>query len=152
MSEQPLWGHGSGAALWAQMLDISRELQPQFDALASLAAAFGELLWLSGQSGSPAERVLALLGRRLPAPLGGEPLHHPVEDAAHLGEIRTPPDDVVATGAHGDEIRAQSLDTGNLLIGVGLRLLKVTRLPVADLLPALVVAPLLTIAVAAWTT
>jgi uncharacterized membrane protein YqgA involved in biofilm formation len=38
---------------------------------------------------------------------------------------------------------------GILLIGVGLRLLKVTRLPVADLLPALVVAPLLTLAVAA---
>lgn len=39
---------------------------------------------------------------------------------------------------------------GILLIGVGLRLLRVTRLPVADLLPALVVAPLLTLAVAAW--
>jgi uncharacterized membrane protein YqgA involved in biofilm formation len=39
---------------------------------------------------------------------------------------------------------------GILLIGVGLRLLRVTRLPVADLLPALVIAPLLTLAVAAW--
>jgi uncharacterized membrane protein YqgA involved in biofilm formation len=29
-------------------------------------------------------------------------------------------------------------------------LLRVTRLPVADLLPALVIAPLLTLAVAAW--
>ena len=86
MSEQPLWGHGSGAALWAQMLDISRELQPQFDALASLAAAFGELLWLSGQSGSPAERVLALLGRRLPAPLGGEPLHHLLPEQVACGQ------------------------------------------------------------------
>jgi hypothetical protein len=38
---------------------------------------------------------------------------------------------------------------GILLIGVGLRLLKVTRLPVADLLPALVIAPLLTLAVTA---
>ena len=39
---------------------------------------------------------------------------------------------------------------GVLLLGVGLRLLKVSRLPVADLLPALVVAPLLTLAIAAW--
>jgi hypothetical protein len=38
---------------------------------------------------------------------------------------------------------------GVLLIGVGLRLLRVTRMPVADLLPALVVAPLLTLAVVA---
>lgn len=39
---------------------------------------------------------------------------------------------------------------GVLLLGVGLRLLKVSRLPVADLLPALVVAPLLTLAVSSW--
>jgi len=39
---------------------------------------------------------------------------------------------------------------GILLIGVGLRLLRVSSLPVADLLPALVVAPVLTLAVAAW--
>jgi uncharacterized membrane protein YqgA involved in biofilm formation len=39
---------------------------------------------------------------------------------------------------------------GILLIGVGLRLLRVTRLAVADLLPALIVAPLLTLAVSAW--
>jgi uncharacterized protein len=39
---------------------------------------------------------------------------------------------------------------GILLLGVGLRLLRVTRLPVADLLPALVVAPILTIGVETW--
>ncbi|HEX9031958.1 MAG TPA: DUF554 family protein [Streptosporangiaceae bacterium] len=33
---------------------------------------------------------------------------------------------------------------GLLLVGVGLRLLRVRTLPVADLLPALIVAPLLT--------
>ena len=55
---------------------------------------------------------------------------------------------VVAASA----VAAITATGGILLIGVGLRLLKVTRLPVADLLPALVVAPLLTIAVAAWTT
>ena len=55
---------------------------------------------------------------------------------------------VVAASA----VAAITATGGILLIGVGLRLLKVTRLPVADLLPALVVAPLLTIAIAAWTT
>lgn len=55
---------------------------------------------------------------------------------------------VVAASA----IAAITATGGILLIGVGLRLLRVTRLPVADLLPALVVAPLLTLAVAAWTT
>ena len=55
---------------------------------------------------------------------------------------------VVAASA----VAAITATGGILLIGVGLRLLKVTRLPVADLLPALVVAPLLTIAVAAWAT
>ena len=55
---------------------------------------------------------------------------------------------VVAASA----VAAITATGGILLIGVGLRLLKVTRLPVADLLPALVVAPLLTIAVAAWST
>ena len=53
---------------------------------------------------------------------------------------------VVAASA----VAAITATGGILLIGVGLRLLKVTRLPVADLLPALVVAPLLTIAVSAW--
>jgi uncharacterized membrane protein YqgA involved in biofilm formation len=33
---------------------------------------------------------------------------------------------------------------GLLLVGIGLRLLRVRQLPVGDLLPALVVAPLLT--------
>ena len=55
---------------------------------------------------------------------------------------------VVAASA----VAAITATGGILLIGVGLRLLKVTRLPVADLLPALVVAPLLTIVVAAWST
>lgn len=54
---------------------------------------------------------------------------------------------VVAASA----IAAITATGGILLIGVGLRLLRVTRLPVADLLPAIVVAPLLTIAIAAWT-
>ena len=53
---------------------------------------------------------------------------------------------VVAASA----IAAITATGGILLIGVGLRLIKVTRLPVADLLPALIVAPLLTIAVSAW--
>lgn len=53
---------------------------------------------------------------------------------------------VVAASA----VAAITATGGILLIGVGLRLLKVTRLPVADLLPALVVAPLLTLAVSAW--
>lgn len=38
---------------------------------------------------------------------------------------------------------------GVLLIGLSLRLLNVSRIPVADLLPALIIAPLLTLAVAA---
>jgi len=38
---------------------------------------------------------------------------------------------------------------GVLLIGLSLRLLGLSRLPVADLLPALVIAPLLTLAVVA---
>lgn len=53
---------------------------------------------------------------------------------------------VVAASA----VAAITATGGILLIGVGLRLLKVTRLPVADLLPALVVAPLLTVALSAW--
>jgi uncharacterized membrane protein YqgA involved in biofilm formation len=53
---------------------------------------------------------------------------------------------VVAASA----ISAITATGGILLIGVGLRLLRVTRLPVADLLPALIVAPLLTLAVSAW--
>ena len=55
---------------------------------------------------------------------------------------------VVAASA----IAAITATGGILLVGVGLRLLRVTRLPVADLLPALVVAPLLTLAVSAWAT
>lgn len=47
-------------------------------------------------------------------------------------------------------ISAITATGGVLLIGVSLRLLKVSRIAVADLLPALVVAPLLTLAVAAW--
>lgn len=47
-------------------------------------------------------------------------------------------------------IAALTATGGVLLIGVSLRLLKVSRLPVADLLPALVIAPLLTLVVAAW--
>lgn len=39
---------------------------------------------------------------------------------------------------------------GILLIGVGLRLLRVTKLAVGDLLPALVVAPILTLIVSIW--
>jgi uncharacterized membrane protein YqgA involved in biofilm formation len=39
---------------------------------------------------------------------------------------------------------------GLLLVGVALRLLRVREIPVADLLPALVVAPLLLSAVAAF--
>lgn len=47
-------------------------------------------------------------------------------------------------------ISAITATGGLLLVGVSLRLLQVSRMPVADLLPALVVAPLLTLAVAAW--
>ena len=39
---------------------------------------------------------------------------------------------------------------GVILLGLSLRLLKVSRIAVADLLPALIIAPLLTLAVAAW--
>lgn len=39
---------------------------------------------------------------------------------------------------------------GVLLIGVGLRLLRLSKIAVADLLPALIVAPALTLAVSAW--
>ncbi|MFM1966396.1 MAG: hypothetical protein RL134_2121 [Actinomycetota bacterium] len=53
---------------------------------------------------------------------------------------------VVAASA----IAALTATGGVLLIGVSLRLLKVSRIAVADLLPALVIAPLLTMAVAAW--
>ena len=47
-------------------------------------------------------------------------------------------------------IAAITATGGVLLIGVSLRLLKVSRIAVGDLLPALVIAPLLTLAVAAW--
>ena len=49
---------------------------------------------------------------------------------------------VVAASA----ISAITATGGVLLIGVGLRLLRVTNLPVGDLLPALVIAPVMTIA------
>jgi uncharacterized membrane protein YqgA involved in biofilm formation len=42
------------------------------------------------------------------------------------------------------EVAALSATGGVLLLGVGLRLLRVKQLPVGDLLPALIVAPLLT--------
>ena len=38
---------------------------------------------------------------------------------------------------------------GVLLLGVGMRLLNLKSVPVGDMLPALIVAPLLTVAVAA---
>lgn len=41
---------------------------------------------------------------------------------------------------------------GVILIGLSLRLLQVSRIAVADLLPALVIAPVLTLVVAAWVT
>lgn len=47
-------------------------------------------------------------------------------------------------------IAAITATGGVLLIGVSLRLLRVSRIAVADLLPALVIAPLLTLAVTAW--
>lgn len=47
-------------------------------------------------------------------------------------------------------IAAITATGGVLLIGVSLRLLKVSRIAVGDLLPALVIAPLLTLAVTAW--
>lgn len=49
----------------------------------------------------------------------------------------------------GAEIAAVTATGGVLLLGTGLRLLKVREIPVGDLLPALVVAPLLTWGVAA---
>jgi uncharacterized membrane protein YqgA involved in biofilm formation len=48
------------------------------------------------------------------------------------------------------EIAAITATGGLLLVGVALRLLRVRDVPVADMLPALVVAPLLTAAVAAF--
>ena len=53
---------------------------------------------------------------------------------------------VLATSA----IAAITATGGVILLGLSLRLLKVSRIAVADLLPALVIAPLLTLAVAAW--
>lgn len=55
---------------------------------------------------------------------------------------------VLATSA----IAAITATGGVILLGLSLCLLKVSRIAVADLLPALVIAPLLTLAVAAWTT
>jgi uncharacterized membrane protein YqgA involved in biofilm formation len=48
------------------------------------------------------------------------------------------------------EVAALTTTGGLLLVGVALRLLDLKQVKVADLLPALVVAPLLTAAVAAW--
>lgn len=48
------------------------------------------------------------------------------------------------------ELAALTSTGGLLLVGVALRLLEIKQVKVADLLPALVVAPLLTAAVAAW--
>jgi uncharacterized membrane protein YqgA involved in biofilm formation len=48
------------------------------------------------------------------------------------------------------ELAALTTTGGLLLVGVALRLLELKQVKVADLLPALVVAPLLTAAVAAW--
>ena len=53
---------------------------------------------------------------------------------------------VLATSA----IAAITATGGVILLGLSLRLMKVSRIAVADLLPALVIAPLLTLAVAAW--
>ncbi len=47
------------------------------------------------------------------------------------------------------QISALTATGGLLLFGVGLRLLRIKQLPVGDLLPALIVAPLITLAVAA---
>jgi uncharacterized membrane protein YqgA involved in biofilm formation len=48
------------------------------------------------------------------------------------------------------ELAALTATGGLLLVGVALRLLDLKQVKVADLLPALVIAPLLTTAVAAW--
>jgi len=53
---------------------------------------------------------------------------------------------VLATSA----IASITATGGVILLGLSLRLLRVSRIAVADLLPALVIAPLLTLAVAAW--
>ena len=57
---------------------------------------------------------------------------------------------VVGSVLAASAIAAITATGGVLLIGVSLRLLKVSRISVADLLPALVIAPLLTLAVARW--
>ncbi len=57
---------------------------------------------------------------------------------------------VVGSVLAASAIAAITATGGVLLIGVSLRLLKVSRIAVADLLPALVIAPLLTLAVARW--
>ncbi len=48
------------------------------------------------------------------------------------------------------DVLALTATGGLLLVGVGLRLLRVKRVPVGDLLPALLVAPMLTQLVLAW--
>jgi uncharacterized membrane protein YqgA involved in biofilm formation len=48
------------------------------------------------------------------------------------------------------QISALTATGGLLLFGVGLRLLRIKQLPVGDLLPALIAAPLITLAVAAF--
>ena len=47
-------------------------------------------------------------------------------------------------------ISAMTAAGGVLLLGIGLRLLRVRQVPVADMLPALVLAPLITAVIAAW--
>jgi uncharacterized membrane protein YqgA involved in biofilm formation len=44
-------------------------------------------------------------------------------------------------------ISAMTAAGGVLLLGIGLRLLQVRRVPVADMLPALVLAPVLTLVI-----
>jgi hypothetical protein len=56
---------------------------------------------------------------------------------------------VVGTVLAASAIASITATGGVLLIGLSLRLLNVSRIPVADLLPALIIAPLLTLAVAA---
>ena len=48
------------------------------------------------------------------------------------------------------QVAALTATGGLMLVGVALRLLRIKQLPVGDLLPGLVVAPLLTTLVAAW--
>ena len=47
-------------------------------------------------------------------------------------------------------VAAMTATGGVLLLGIGLRLLRIRQVPVADLLPALVLAPVITAVLAAW--